>query len=75
MLLPVSYTHLVGLRIGFHRYRGGKSPRMRRHLRRAAEAGILDDADLLMADEGGEEAVSYTHLDVYKRQGIRPVLL
>ena len=42
----------VGLRIGFHRYRGGKTPRMRRHLRRAAEAGILDDADLLMAEEG-----------------------
>ena len=40
---------------GFHRYRGGKSARMRRHLRRAAEAGILDDADLLMTDEGEEE--------------------
>ena len=53
---PLTYVVLgyVGLRIGFHRYRGGKTPRMRRHLRRAAEAGILDDADLLMAEEGEE---------------------
>ena len=61
-LITISFSALtyvvlgyVGLRIGFHRYRGGKTPRMRRHLRRAAEAGILDDADLLMADEGEEE--------------------
>ena len=60
-LITISFSALtyvvlgyVGLRIGFHRYRGGKTPRMRRHLRRAAEAGILDDADLLMAEEGEE---------------------
>ena len=57
-LITISFSALtyvilgyVGLRIGYHRYRGGKTPRMRRHLRRAAEAGILDDADLLMSDE------------------------
>lgn len=61
-LITISFSALtyvvlgyVGLRIGFHRYRGGKTPRMRRHLRRAAEAGILDDADLLMAEEGEDE--------------------
>ena len=61
-LITISFSALtyvvlgyVGLRIGFHRYRGGKSARVRRHLRRAAEAGILDDADLLMTDEGEEE--------------------
>ena len=60
-LITISFSALtyvvlgyVGLRIGFHRYHGGKTPRMRRHLRRAAEAGILDDADLLMAEEGEE---------------------
>ena len=43
-LITISFSALtyvvlgyVGLRIGFHRYRGGKSPRMRRHLRRAAK--------------------------------------
>ena len=61
-LITISFSALtyvvlgyVGLRIGFHRYRGGKTPRMRRHLRRAAEAGILDDADLLMTEEGEDE--------------------
>ena len=61
-LITISFSALtyvvlgyVGLRIGFHRYRGGKTPRMRRHLRRAAEAGILDDADQLMTEEGEDE--------------------
>ena len=60
-LITISFSALtyvvlgyVGLRIGFHRYRGGKTPRMRRHLRRAAEAGILDDADLLMTEDEEE---------------------
>ena len=47
-LITISFSALtyvvlgyVGLRIGFHRYRGGKTPRMRRHLRRAGFHLIL----------------------------------
>ena len=48
-LITISFSALtyvvlgyVGLRIGFHRYRGGKTPRMRRHLRRAALQIVRD---------------------------------
>ena len=45
----------MGLRIGSHRYHGGKFLHLRRHLRRAAEAGILDDPDLLMSEDDEDE--------------------
>lgn len=63
-LITISFSALtyvvlgyIGLRVGFRRYRDGRLPRVRRHLRRAAEAGILDDPDLLIPEDDAAASI------------------
>lgn len=61
-LITISFSALtyvvlgyVGLRVGFRRYREGRSLRRKRHMRRAnAGDGLLDDPDLLLNEDADD---------------------
>ena len=63
MCTPVSYTHLGKL------YGVGVGPGDSKLLTIKAKE-ILESADVIAVPVKAPGAVSYTHLDVYKRQGL-----
>ena len=63
ILTPVSYTHLHGIGIAVF----GRKNHLAAQL--VHKAALARDAEL--GGKGSMDTVSYTHLDVYKRQGLK----